>query len=224
MIQEAHQDSRKATVTAGLGALAFSVLTLVAVIVANAPGGNYSASAVADYLAHGHRVAVIVVFHLAILGLLGLIAAFAHLRDQLESRRAANVFWGAGLASVACFAVGWGIVGGQVVAHVEGGSAVAISPALTYLISEIGVVFIFGCGAILLGFALIILMLNARSFLPSWLRWLTLVCGLAGVAGLAFFTFFVLMLWGLATGAWLIAGDRSAVASARRVEPRAHAA
>ena len=51
------------------------------------------------------------------------------------------------------------------VAHLEGGGRSAISPAVTYLISEIGVVFIFGCGAILLGFALIVLMLNSRGIL-----------------------------------------------------------
>ena len=213
MLQET-QDSRRARVTAGLGAIAFSVLTLVAVIVANAPGGNYSASQVSDYLTRGHRIAVIVVFYLALLGLLGLIAALAHLRDQLENPGAASVVWGAGLASAACFAVGWGIIGGQVIAHLEGGSSIAVAPALTYLISEIGVVFIFGCGAILLGLALIVLSRNARTLLPGWLRWLTLICGVAGIAGLAFFTFFVLMLWGLATGTWLLATRRHAAAEA----------
>jgi hypothetical protein len=202
-----HALSRRA-IGAGFGGIAFSVLTLVAVQVSNAPGGNYSASQVAEYLARGHRVGVIVVFHLALLGLLGLISLLAHLRDTLENRRAGSIVWGTGLASAACFAVGWGIVGGQVIAHLEGGQAIAISPATTYLISEIGVVFIFGCGAILLGLALIILTLSAGAFLPAWLRWLTLACGIAGVAGLAFFTFFVLMLWGIAIGAWLIAAGR----------------
>lgn len=100
----------------------------------------------------------------------------------------------------ACFAVGWGITGGQVIAHLEGGRSIAIPPTLTYLISEIGVVFIFGCGAILLGLALIVLARSGRAVLPGWLYWLTLICGVAGIAGLAFFTFFVLMLWGLAAG------------------------
>jgi hypothetical protein len=209
VLQETQQYSRRTAIGAGLGAIAFSVLTLVAVTVANAPGGTYSASQVADYLAHGHRIAVIVVFHFALLGLLGLIAALAHLRDQLDNRRAATILWGTGLASAACFAVGWGIIGGQVIAHLEGGSSIAVAPALTYLISEIGVVFVFGCGAILLGLALIVLARTGRALLPGWLRWLTLICGVAGIAGLAFFTFFVLMLWGLATGTWLLATKRT---------------
>lgn len=205
MLQTERTLSSGKTVGAGLGGIAFSALTLLAVIVVNVPGGNYSASQVADYLARGHRIAVIVAFHLALLGLLGLIAVLAQLRDLLENRRAASIVWGTGLTAAACFAVGWGIAGGQVIAHLEGGRAIAVPAAITYLISEIGVVFIFGCGAILLGLSLIVLMLNVGTVLPRWLRWLTLFCGIAGVAGLAFFTFFILLLWGLAVGAWLIA-------------------
>jgi hypothetical protein len=135
----------------------------------------------------------------------------AQLREAIGAAgnpRAAQVVWGAGVASVASFAIGWGIIGGQVVAHLEGGGAISVTPAVTYLLSEIGVVIIFGCGAILLGFALIVLMLNSGGVLPTWLRTLTLVCGIAGVAGLAFFTFFVLMLWGIAIGVWLVVAGR----------------
>jgi hypothetical protein len=204
-------DNRNAF-SAGIGGIAFSVLTLVAVIVANTPGGNYSTSQVTDYLASGHRVPVIVVFHLALLGLVGLVALLAHLRDSLPSR-AASIVWGIGLTAAACFAIGWGIAVGQVIAHLEGGNAIAVSPAVTYLISQIGVVFIFGCGAILLGLTLIVLTLNAKALLPGWLRWFTLACGLAGVAGLAFFTFFLFMLWGLASGLWLLSVARRTGAS-----------
>ncbi len=206
--------TRKAT-GAGLGGIAFSVFTLAAVQVSNAPGGSYSASGVAAYLSRGHRIPEIIVFHLALLGLLGLIVLLAQLREAVGAAgnlRAAQVVWGTGVASVASFAIGWGIVGGQVVAHLEGGRAISVSPAVTYLFSEIGVVFIFGCGAILPGFALIVLMLNSGGILPTWLRSLTLVCGIAGVAGLAYFTFFVLMLWGIGMGVWLVlAGRRGSV-------------
>jgi hypothetical protein len=214
---------RKAT-GAGLGGIAFSVLTFAAILVSNAPGGNYSASAVATYLSRGHRIPELIVFHLALLGLLGLIVLLAQFREAIRAAgnlRAAQVVWGAGVASVASFAIGWGIIGGQVIAHLEGGRAISVSPAVTYLLSEIGVVFIFGCGAILLGFALIVLMLNSRGILPTWLRSLTLVCGIAGVAGLAFFTFFVLMLWGIAMGVWLVLAGRSGSVSELVAQPTA---
>ena len=215
----------RATVLAGVGGIAFSVLTVVAVTVANAPGGNYSASSVADYLARGHRVAVIVVTHLALLGVLGLICLLAQLREAIsvapENRRAGSIVWGTGLAAAASFAIGWGVVGGQVIAHLEGGSDIVIPPAVTYLISEVGVVFIFGSGAILLGFALIVLMLNSRTVFPTWLRWLTLVAGVCGIAGLAFFTFFILMIWGVVIGVWLLAAGRGSDPSAMAGQPSA---
>lgn len=204
-------DSRteRAPLFAGVGAIAFGILTIVAVFVANAPGGNYSASSVTDYLAHGHRVAAIVVTQLALLGILGLICLLAQLRETISvepaSKRAGTIVWGTGVAAAAAFTIGWGVLGGQVIAHLEGGSPIAIPAAVTYLISEIGVVFIFGCGAALLGFSLIVLMLNSRTTLPTWLRRLTLFAGLCGIAGLAYFTFFVLMIWGIVVGSWYLA-------------------
>jgi hypothetical protein len=194
---------QRSTLPAALGAIAFSVLTLAAVMASNAPGGGYSTSQVADYLASGNRVRVIVVFHLALIGVLGLVSALAHVRETVANRRTASIIWGTGLAAAACFAIGWGVDGGQVIAHLEGGSDVAIAPAVTYLISEVGVVFVFGAGAILLGLALIVLSMSSGTPLPNWLRRVTLVCGIAGVAGLAFFPFFILILWGLAVGVWL---------------------
>ena len=199
---------------AGVGAIAFGILTIVAVFVANAPGGNYSASSVTDYLAHGHRVAAIVVTQLALIGILGLICLLGQLRETISvgpaNNRAGTIVWGTGLAAAAAFAIGWGVLGGQVIAHLEGGSPIVIPLAVTYLISEIGVVFIFGCGAVLLGFALIVLMLNSRTTLPTWLRRLTLFAGLCGIAGLAYFTFFVLMIWGIVVGTWYLATSRRA--------------
>jgi hypothetical protein len=159
---------------------------------------------VTDYLASGHRIAILVVMHLALVGLVGLIAMLAHFRDLLPTGTARSAVWGTGVASAGAFAVGWSIVGGQVVAHWEGGSAITIPLAVTYLISEVGSVLIYGVGALLLGCALIILMLNTRGLLPSWLRWMTLAAGIAGIAGLAFITFYLLMLWVIVVGVWLV--------------------
>jgi hypothetical protein len=218
MVAASERPGRSGAVLGGAGAIAFSVSTLVGVVVANTPGGNYSASNVAQFLAHGHRVAVIVVAHLALLGVLGLICLLAYLRDAIsvvpENRRAGSIVWGTGLAAAASFAVGWGVIVGQVIAHLEGGKDIVIPPAVTYLISEIGVVFIFGCGAMLLGFALIVLMLSSRAVLPVWLRRLTLVAGVCGITGLAFFPFFVLMLLVAVVGAWLLTATRRSTSAA----------
>lgn len=208
MVDMGERPGKSGALLGGAGAIAFGVLTIVAVTMENAPGGGYSEASVVDYLARGHRVAAILAMHLALLAVLGLIWLLAYLREAIsvapENRRAAGIVWGTGLAAAASFAIGWGVLGGQVIAHLEGGSAIVIPPATTYLISEVGVVFIFGSGAILLGFALIALMLNSRGVFPAWLRWLILVAGVCGVAGLAFFTFFVLMLSLAVIGVWLV--------------------
>ena len=223
MVDRSKSPGRVGAFVGGAGAIAFSVSTLAGVTVANAPGGNYSASNVADYLARGHRVAVIVVTHLALLGVLGLICLLAQLRETIsaapENRRAGSIVWGTGLAAAASFAIGWGVVGGQVIAHLEGGSQIAVPPAITYLISEIGVMFIFGCGPILLGFALIVLVLNSRTVLPTWLRRLILLAGVCGIAGLAFFTFFVLMILLAVVGAWLLVTARRSTSPAVVAQP-----
>lgn len=212
------------TAVAGVGGIAFGGLTVAALLLTNAPGGSYSASDVASFLAHGHRPVVIACFFLAMLGILGLISLLAHLRDALasapEGHHAASIVWGAGLAAATSFAVGWSVDLGQVVARMEGGRGLAgITPGLTYLISMLGVAMIFGPGSVLLGSALIVLALSSRAIFPAWARWLTLVCGVAGVAGLAFFTFFLLLLWPLAIGVWLVAAGRARERAGVVVQP-----
>ena len=195
---------------AGAGGIAFGVLTLVSVVLSKAPGGGFNPSDAADYLAKGHRVVGILSAYLGWIGVLGLICLLARLRELLAPAGgwAVSVFWGSGLAGAASFAVGWGVLGGQIVAHAEaggsGGTPISIAPDVTYLVSEIGVVFIYGSGATMLGLALIALMLGSRGTLPAWLRWSTLVAGICGVAGLAFFPFFLLLLWAAVIGLWVL--------------------
>jgi hypothetical protein len=198
-------------------------MTVAGIVISMSPGGGYEESQIADYLSKGHRPVVIVAFYLGLFGILGLIILLAHLRDAIgvapENQRLATIFWGTGLAGAASFAIGWAIIGGQVVAHLEGGDAIAIPPPVTYLIGEIGVVMIFGSGAMLLGFALIALGLASRLTLPGWLRWSTLIAGVASLAGLAFFPFFLLIIWGIVIGVWLLAPGRRSEPSAMVRQP-----
>jgi hypothetical protein len=197
-------------VLAGVGGIAFGVLTVASIELSKAPGGGFNPSDAADYLAKGHRVVAILSAYLGWIGVLGLICLLARLRELLPpgAQWARSVFWGTGLAGAASFAVGWGVIGGQVVAHTEaggsGGTPISIAPDVTYLLSEVGVVFIFGSGATMLGLALIALMLGTGGTLPTWVRWSALVAGLCGVAGLAFFPFFLLLLWAAVIGVWVL--------------------
>ena len=115
---------------AGWGAVAFGVMTLAAMFLSDSPGGNYSASDVATYVSRGDRPTQLISFFLAMFAIPGLICTLAHLRDTLaaspERRRAASIVWGSGIAAAACFAIGWGVDGGQIFAHREGGSAIVV--------------------------------------------------------------------------------------------------
>lgn len=178
---------------AGIGALAFSVLTIVALVVASPPGGSYSAHDATKFVAKGHHVAVFVALYLIMLAIAGLICVLAYLRDTSllgrERDLTARIFWGTGLASAACFAAGWGLDLGNSIAHAYGGKGVDVPPTITYLISELGTAIVWGPGAILLGIALLALTLGSSGVLPSWLRLATLVAGLGGLASTAFFPF-----------------------------------
>jgi hypothetical protein len=216
---------RRAAVLPGIGSIAFSVLTLVGFSVANPPGGSYSASDAADYVAKGHHAAVFVSAYLALLAVLGLICLLVYLRDTIrlvpDNERAASIFWGTGLAAAATFAVGWGVVLADSMAHAYGGSGVLVASTVTYLISQVGVVIIFGPGAILLGVALIALMLGSRTTLPAWLRWLTLIAGVAGIASLAYFPFFIVEIWGIVLGVWLLVARPVSASPAVGAQPGA---
>jgi hypothetical protein len=203
---------RRASILAGIGAIAFSVFTVAAFVVSAPPGGDYSASDVGAYVAPGHLVAVLVALSLALLGVLGLICLLAHLREAISStpnsQLVSSIFWATGIAAATSFAVGWGLIAGQPIAHAEGGARITIALPLTYLISEVGVVIIFGPGAMLMGFALIALMLGSRGTLPAWLRWVTLAVGAIGLTSLAYFSSFVLIVWGIVIGVWLLIAGR----------------
>lgn len=202
---------QRATTVAGIGALAFSVLTFTAWILVNSPGGGYAESNVTQYLEGGHFPVVLLALCLGLVGVVGLLFLLGYLRELMgtsaNGQLIGSAFWGTGVASAACFAVGWGFVAGQPVAHAEAGSVLAVPPTITHLISETGgSVMIFGSGAMLLGLALAILFLTSTA-LPTWLRWLTLVAAIAAFAGLAYFPFILVLLWGVIVGLWLLIAD-----------------
>jgi hypothetical protein len=202
----------RASRIAGVGALAFSVLSFTASILVNNPGGGYDESNVTQYLTPGHFPVVLVGLCLGLLGVVGLLTLLSYLRELIgaggNQNQLENVFWGTGVASAACFAVGWGFIAGQPVAHAEAGTVLSVPPTITHLISETGgSVMIFGSGSMLLGLALAILFIKPAT-LPTWLRWLTLIAAIAGFAGLAFFPDALVLLWGVIVGVWLLIANR----------------
>lgn len=210
---------RSRSALAGVGSIAFSVLTIVGLALANPPGGTYKASDAVKYVAKGHHVAVFASVYVLLLAVLGLLFLLAYLRDLLsaapDGERVARIFWAMGIGAATSFAVGWAIVLGNAIAHAFGGSGVVVDPAVTYLASELGFSVVFGPAAILLGFALIAFVIGGRALVPAWLRWSTLVAGVAGIVSLAFFPAALVLLWGIVMGIWLLVPSRGpAVATA----------
>jgi hypothetical protein len=156
---------------------------------------------------------------------LGLLIVLAYLRDLIsaapDGAHTARIFWATGVAAATSFAIGWALVVGVSIAHAYGGRGVVVPPTLTYFMTEVGSVVIFGPAAILLGFALITLMLGSRPSLPGWLRWSTLVAGLGGVASLAYFPSVLLIAWGIVMGIWLLVTSRRPDAARAPVESTA---
>ena len=209
---------RSRSALAGIGSIAFSVLTIVGLALANPPGGTYKASDAVKYVAKGHHVAVFASVYVLLLAVLGLLLLLAYLRDLLsaapDGERMARIFWAMGIGAATSFAVGWAIVLGNAIAHAFGGSGVVVDPAVTYLATELGFSVVFGPAAILLGFALIAFVVGVRTLVPTWLRWSTLVAGLAGVVSLAFFPAALVLLWGIVMGIWLLVPGRAPATAA----------
>ena len=205
-------ESHRGSTLAGVGGIAFGVFSVIASVVGGAPGGNYAEADVANYVGAGHFPTVVVTGYLAILGVLGLICLLAYLRETIgrppDSAMVANIVWGAGIASAASFAVGWGLVTGIAVAAAEGGSATSIPHPVTYVLSDTFINVLFGSGAILLGFALIALMLGSRRILPTWLRWVSLVARVLATTAPFFFSAPAVPLWGIVVGVWLLVAGR----------------
>ena len=196
---------------AGVGAIAFGVLTFISELLASAPGGNYHASDVRDFVAKGHRPLVLVALYLALLGVIGLVCLLHELRrtvPAVSDSPLGRVFWGLGLAAASCFAVGWAIQDTPSLARLFGGGGAGIPSAVAYTLSQAGAVVVFASAFVLLGAALVVLGATARAGIPAWLRWATVVAGIAALVSVAFLPHFLVLLWALVVGIWLLMASR----------------
>jgi hypothetical protein len=206
--------SRANSVIAGVGAVAFAVLSFASIFFVNWPGGGYSESIANSYVASGNLPVALAGTLIGLIGVVGLICLFAYLTQVATESSPSislvpHIVWGVGLAGAAAFGVGWGLVSAQPLAHVEAGVNLGVAPTLTYLISEATSAIIFGPAPMLTGSALIALTLGAGRALPGWLRWLTFLAGVLALTSLAFFTFFVLLAWSLVIELWLLLSKRT---------------
>lgn len=199
---------RRETTAGGLGALAFGILTFVALLIASPPGGTYSTKDITNYLAKGHRAAVIVALYLLVVAIIGMLLMLWRMRDEIVGARS-NVFWALGIASAACWIAGFAIVIAPATSLAfSGGKLTTLPGTLTYTIAEAGWAVAYGGGAILLGCALVTYALGPVAA-PAWVRWTTLVAGIAAIASIAWFPQFLVYLWAIAIGVWTLVSRRS---------------
>ncbi len=211
---------RSRAAIAGLAALAFSVLTIISLLVGGPPGGTYSAHDAAKYVAGGHHAAVFVASYLALLAVFALVLLLAYFRDVIFAApvwpSAGRIFWGTGLCAAASLAVGFLVIYGVGIAHAYGGKRVVSSPVVTYLLVEVGSAAVWGAGAVLLGIALLVLAWASRVAFPMWLRVATVIGAIGGLAGFAFFPSGLVIIWGVVVGVWLLLSGRRLDAEPRR--------
>ena len=195
---------------AGLGLLAYGIGTAVAGMGAGSPGGDYSDSQVAAYIARGHWVTAFVLAYVGAFAALGLLAFGAGLREEMGP--AGRTVWGLSVGGATAGVVGWFLAGGVAVAAAEGGTAVASVPhPVIYVFGEIAVLVSLCASAFLVGAAALVLAVRARLSAP--LRGLTALAGVCGIVAPLFFPMFLFWLWAIGFGAYLMA-SRS-----RRPEP-----
>ena len=176
---------------AGVGALAFGILSWVAFIVANPPGGTYKASDVADYLAKGHRPAVFGSVYLMLLASVGLLLLLARLKDAIPAGGRASTFGSLSTAVVVAWMAGWALVVTPSTALAfSGGKLSTLDPTVAYVLAEGGWALAYGAAGLLLGAALVTFAAGPVA-VPAWVRWTTLVAGIASLAALAWFPFFL---------------------------------
>jgi hypothetical protein len=194
---------------AGVGALAFGILTFVALLIASPPGGNYSTKDVDKYLAKGHRAAVFVAIYVLVVALIGMLLMLWRMREEIVGTRSA-IFWALGVASTASWLAGFAIVIGPAASLAfSGGHLSTLPPTLTYTIAEAGWAVAYGAGGILLGCALLTYAIGPVAA-PAWVRWSTLVAGVCAVASIAWFPQFLVFVWAIVIGIWTLVSKRSA--------------
>jgi hypothetical protein len=195
---------QRRSLVAGIGAIAFGVLPIVAFMVANPPGGNYKASDIADFIAKGHRPAVFVSIYLMLLSAVGLLVLLARLRESIGAGTRLRLFWGFSVAAVAAWVAGYAIaISPSLALAYSGGKLHSLSAPVAFTFSEAGFAAMYGAGGLLLGCALVTFAAGPVT-LPAWIRWTTLVAGIAGLAAVAWFPFFLVYIWAIVVGVALV--------------------
>ena len=182
---------------AGLGLLAYGIITPVAFITIGSPGGNYDDPTVASYMSSGHWTTAFALAYAGAFACLGLLLFASRVRHELSSD--GSVFWALAVCATAAGVVGWFLVGGLAVAFAEGGHALASVPhPVVYMVGEMSNLIAVCSSAFFAGCAALVL--ASQATLPSWLRVASYVAGVCGILAAVFFPLFLFWLWAIILG------------------------
>jgi hypothetical protein len=188
---------------AGIGSLVFTVLLVAGAISANAPGGNYHTNDVADFVAKGHRSAVMISLFLVAGAIVGLLVVMAYLCETSFGKgRSGRIAWGTSLFAAGSFLTGWAILITPSMSIAVGGGP-GIDPTVSYTIMQAGWAVFLVVSGMMLGISFLTLAIGGHAA-PTWMRAFTGIVGLLALASLAFFPFWAVFLWGLVIGIWLL--------------------
>lgn len=198
--------------SAGISAIAFSLLFVAALMLVSPPGGQYSASDVRRFTASGHRPLVLVGVYAAIGASIALLSLVLQLRRSVAPGWRELLVLGGGGLSVVALPIGFAVSSAVPVGLMIGGGE-AIDPRVTYMFSQAGMAVVFGVALTCIGLALV----AVADALPGWLRAATYVGGVAGLLAFAWFPTALLLLWGLVAGVALVrlAPERDAAVPAQ---------
>jgi hypothetical protein len=189
--------------TAGTALFLYAVATFVANVLIAAPGGQYQAADVADYVDSGHFPLAFGAAYLGCLGAVAVLPFVLGIRDQLGPW--SDLAWGLGVAATTTGVIGWFVGAGVDVAMAEGGSTVpaGVPHPVVYTLTEIGNLLSWCAPALFIG--IVAILLSRVQALPRWLRVFSAVAGVCGILAPFFFTYFVYLLWALVFAATLVA-------------------
>ena len=189
---------------AGLGLLAYGVLTPAAFMTIGAPGGAYDEHSVTTYLSSSHWGLAFGLAYLGAFASLGLLVFGTRMSELLGT--AGALVRGLGVAGAAAGVIGWFLVGGISVAFAEGARPVVaeVPHSVVYLVSEMSNLVAVCASAFCVGAMALVLARALGATLPRWLRIATYVAGPCGLFAPLFFPLFVFWLWTIAFAVWLV--------------------
>lgn len=188
--------------TAGIGAVAFGVLTFAGLMLESPPGGTYSTKDIANFTKSSHRPLVLAGMYLMVLGAIGLMIALGHLRQGVRNDAARRVLGATTMMGGLGLAFGAALAGAVPMALMVGGGRPIADDHVTFMFSQLGDALLLGVAAATIGLSL--LTLAACGATKGWLRVATYVGGVGGLLGILFLPFLLTLLWGVATGVALL--------------------